>query len=111
VRPALTRETAAEGARDSRWEKGLDVVETSCGGAVARGFVESEETLPALAGRAGGRVVQQVRFGGEAQEDGHGNTGLGCAVGRLWQGIAMRYFPVLSFSFFFPQTVAFLFKD
>ena len=71
LRPAEAREAASEGARDARREKRLRVVESAIGGGAQRGFVKREKTLPALAGRAGGRVVQQVRFGSEAQENGH----------------------------------------
>ena len=81
MRPAQAGQAAAEGARHSRREKCLDVVEASGGGAVPRGFVEREESLPALAGSAGGGIVQQIGFGREAQKDGHRNAARTCASG------------------------------
>ena len=74
MRPAEAGQAAAEGAGYARREKCLNVVEASGGGAALRGFVEREESLPALTGRAGGGIVQQIRFCGEAQQDGHRNA-------------------------------------
>ena len=61
--PAQERQAAAEGAGYARREKSLHVVEASGGGAAPRGIVKGEEALPAQFGRAGGGIVQQVRFG------------------------------------------------
>ena len=42
----------------------------------ARGFVQREKPLPALAWRARARVEQEVGFGGEAQERGAEDAGV-----------------------------------
>ena len=52
-------------------EESLHVVEASRGGVASRGFVKREESLPALARRARGGIVQQIRFRREALQDGH----------------------------------------
>src|SRR4029077_10965780 len=52
VRPAEAGQAAAEGARDSGRQKCLNVVEASRVSAAPRCFVECEELLPALTGRA-----------------------------------------------------------
>jgi hypothetical protein len=99
VRPAEAGQAAAEGAGYSRREKCLNVVEASGGGGALRGFVEREESLPALTGRAGGGIVKQIGFCGEAQQDGHCNARrIRARRGRFRRGIAMRHFPALSFS-------------
>ena len=58
MRPALAREPAAEVTGHSWRKESLRIVESPCGGAMARGFTESEKPLPALVSRAGGGIVQ-----------------------------------------------------
>ena len=111
VRPAEAGQTAAEGARHSRGEKCLNVVEASRGGTVARGFVEREESLPALTGSAGGRIVQQVGFCRETQQDRHRNAARACAGGKCRRGIARRHFPALDVPRFVERIVEIVFED
>ncbi len=100
MRPAEAREAAAEGAGHARREKCLNVVEASIGGAAPRGFVKSKESLPAQTRRAGGGIVQQVRFGREAQQDRHRDAGPLRRGGCFRRGIAMRLFPALGVAIF-----------
>ena len=96
--PAEAGEAASEGAGYARREKCLDVVEAARGGGTAGGFVKRQEALPALARRSGRRIVQQVCFGGETQEDGHQDARR-LAAGRRFcrEGIGIRYFPAIEY--------------
>ena len=58
------------------------------GGGAACGVMESQETLPTAARRAGGGIVQQIGFRREALKNRHGH-----ARSTLWRGISVRYFP------------------
>jgi len=111
VRPAEAGQAAAEGAGYARREKCLNVVEAPGGGAALRGFVEREESLPALMGCAGGGIVQQVGFRREAQQDGHRDAARTCARGWLRQGIAMRHFPALAFPIFGTHIIDIVLED
>src|SRR5579871_5298300 len=102
--PAEARQPASEGARDSRRQECLNIVQPTRGGAVARGVMQRQKSLPAMARRAGGGIVQQVRFGRQAQQDGHYHAsgwletrssirGGILMSGITQQGIATRYFP------------------
>ena len=95
MRPTETRQAAAKGASHARREECLNVVEASSGCAAARGFVKGKKSLPAQAGRAGGGIVQQIRFGREAQQDRHRNAALSGVGGCFRRGIGMRLFPAL----------------
>ena len=88
--PAEAPEAAPEGAGDARRKKSLHVVEAARGGARSRGFVQREESLPAQARGAGGRIVQQVGFGGQPQQNRHrdATTATACASQIFRQGIA-----------------------
>ena len=68
--PAEAGEAAAEFLRDGRREPGVHIFEAAVPSVAARGFVQREEPLPALARSAGARIEEQICFGGEAQERG-----------------------------------------
>ena len=89
----------------------MNVVESSRCGAAPRGFVKSEESLPAQAGRASGRIVQQVGFGREAQQDRHRNAARIFAARWRRRGIAMRHFPALDVSNFVEGIIEFILED
>ena len=111
MRPTETRQAAAKGASHARREECLNVVEASSGCAAARGFVKSKESLPAQAGRAGGGIVQQIRFGREAQQDRHRNAAPPRGGRRFRWGIAMRLFPALGVPIFAARIFDFVFED
>ena len=50
------------------------VFEATLPGVAAGGFVQREEPLPAFAWRAGARIEQKIRFGGEAQSEWNGTV-------------------------------------
>lgn len=68
--PAKGGEPASKGARDA-WRQPAVRVGEAFGVGVARGRVlQSDDALPALAGRAAVRVEQEVGFAGEAEQNG-----------------------------------------
>src|SRR5882762_9530303 len=66
--PAEARDAFSEFFGDGRREPGVDVFETALPCVAFGGGVEREEPLPALAGRAGARIEQQIGFRGQSQE-------------------------------------------
>jgi hypothetical protein len=86
--PAQAREAPAEGPRDSRRKKGLDIVQAVGGRRAARGVMNYQKTLPATPGRAGGGIVQQICFRRKTLKYRHGHSRRARA-----RGILMRLFP------------------
>src|SRR5579883_1375222 len=68
--PAEAFQAAPKGARDSRRQPGVDVLESADRGIAARGFMKREKRLPALARTAHSRIEQEIRLGGEAKQRG-----------------------------------------
>jgi hypothetical protein len=74
-------------------------------------LVEAQKSLPALAGRADGRVMQQVSFSGEAEQNRHCDASPSRLHTWLWQGIDERLFPALGFPIFGVCVSGFFFQD
>ncbi len=56
----------------------MHVFKAALPGVATGGFVQREEPLPALAGRAGAGIEKQIGFGGEAQQSGPEDAAVPC---------------------------------